>query len=64
MSSLIEATRPAALARPVAREAFIELIATAFLLIAVVGSGIMAEKLCGGNAGLALLANAVATGVR
>jgi len=39
-----------------------ELIATAFLLIAVVGSGIMAERLCGGNVGLALLANALATG--
>jgi glycerol uptake facilitator-like aquaporin len=45
-----------------AREATIELIATAFLLIAVVGSGIMAERLCGGNIGLALLANALATG--
>jgi glycerol uptake facilitator-like aquaporin len=44
------------------REAFIELVATAFLLIAVVGSGIMAERLCGGNLGLALLANAIATG--
>jgi len=39
-----------------------ELIATAFLLIAVVGSGIMAQRLCGGNTGLALLANAIATG--
>jgi glycerol uptake facilitator-like aquaporin len=28
----------------------------------VVGSGIMAERLCGGNVGLALLANAIATG--
>jgi glycerol uptake facilitator-like aquaporin len=62
MTSLAEASRPAALTRPVAREAFIELIATAFLLIAVVGSGIMAEKLSGGNVGLALLANAIATG--
>jgi glycerol uptake facilitator-like aquaporin len=44
------------------REAFVELVATAFLLIAVVGSGIMAERLCGGNVGLALLANAIATG--
>jgi glycerol uptake facilitator-like aquaporin len=44
------------------REAFIELVATAFVLIAVVGSGIMAERLCGGNVGLALLANAIATG--
>jgi glycerol uptake facilitator-like aquaporin len=62
MTSLAETARAAALARPVVREAFIELIATAFLLIAVVGSGIMAEKLSGGNVGLALLANAIATG--
>ncbi len=48
--------------RVLAREATSELIATAFLLIAVVGSGIMAERLCGGNVGLALLANALATG--
>jgi glycerol uptake facilitator-like aquaporin len=39
-----------------------EFVGTAFLLLAVVGSGIMAERLCGGNTGLALLANAVATG--
>lgn len=38
-----------------------EFIATAFLLIAVVGSGIAAEQLSGGNVGLALLANAAAT---
>ena len=37
-------------------------IATALLLIAVVGSGIMAERLSGGNAALALLANSIATG--
>jgi len=37
-------------------------IATGLLLIAVVGSGIMAERLSGGNMGLALLANALATG--
>lgn len=39
-----------------------EALGTAFLLMAVVGSGIMAERLAGGNAALALLANAVATG--
>jgi len=44
------------------RAAAIELMATAFLLIAIVGSGIMAERLCGGNIGLTLLANAIATG--
>jgi glycerol uptake facilitator-like aquaporin len=62
MTSMVTAARPAALARPVVYAALIELIATAFLLIAVVGSGIMAERLCGGNVGLALLANAIATG--
>jgi glycerol uptake facilitator-like aquaporin len=56
------ASRPAALSRSVIHAAVIEFIATAFLLIAVVGSGIMAERLSGGNVGLALLANAVATG--
>jgi len=39
-----------------------EAIGTALLLTAVVGSGIMAEKLAGGNDGVALLANAIATG--
>lgn len=39
-----------------------EALATAFLLMIVVGSGIMAERLCGGNVGLALLCNALATG--
>ena len=41
--------------------ALAEFTATAFLLIAVVGSGIAAEKLSGGNTGLALLVNALAT---
>jgi glycerol uptake facilitator-like aquaporin len=54
--------RPLGLARSTAKAAAVELVATAFLLIAVVGSGIMAERLCGGTVGLALLANAVATG--
>jgi len=40
----------------------IECLATAFLLIGVVGSGIMAERLSGGNFGVALLANGIATG--
>jgi glycerol uptake facilitator-like aquaporin len=62
VTAIATARRRHALSRPVVREAFIELVATAFLLIAVVGSGIMAERLCGGNVGLALLANAIATG--
>jgi glycerol uptake facilitator-like aquaporin len=44
------------------RPAVAEAVGTAFLLAAVVGSGIMAERLAGGNMALALLANAVATG--
>jgi glycerol uptake facilitator-like aquaporin len=39
-----------------------ELVGTGFLLSAVVGSGIMAEKLSAGNVALALLANTIATG--
>jgi glycerol uptake facilitator-like aquaporin len=39
-----------------------ELLGTAFLLAAVVGSGIMGERLAGGSVALALLANTVATG--
>ncbi|MBI3144634.1 MAG: aquaporin family protein [Pseudogulbenkiania sp.] len=39
-----------------------EWLGTAFLLATVVGSGIMAERLSGGNVGVALLANAIATG--
>src|ERR1700740_1467816 len=39
-----------------------EFLGTAFLLAAVVGSGIMAERLAQGNVALALLANAIATG--
>ena len=45
-----------------ARRATAEACGTAMLLVAVVGSGIMAERLSGGNVALALLANAVATG--
>jgi len=39
-----------------------EFIGTAFLLAAVVGSGIMGDRLAGGNVAIALLANALATG--
>ncbi|MEW9900859.1 MIP/aquaporin family protein [Chitinivorax sp. PXF-14] len=39
-----------------------EWLGTALLLATVVGSGIMAERLSGGNVGVALLANAIATG--
>ena len=44
------------------RRAVAEFVATALLLATVVGSGIMAERLAGGNVALALLANTLATG--
>ena len=44
------------------RRAAAEFVGTAFLVAAVVGSGIMAERLSGGNVALALLANTIATG--
>ncbi len=46
----------------IARRLAAEGLGTAFLLMAVVGSGVMAERLAGGNLALALLANAIATG--
>jgi glycerol uptake facilitator-like aquaporin len=44
------------------KRAAAEGIGTAFLLATVVGSGIMAERLSGGNVAVALLANTIATG--
>ena len=44
------------------RRAAAEAIGTALLLATVVGSGIMAENLAGGNVAIALLANTIATG--
>jgi glycerol uptake facilitator-like aquaporin len=45
-----------------ARRLAAEGIDTAFLLASVVGSGIMGERLAGGNVAIALLANPLATG--
>jgi glycerol uptake facilitator-like aquaporin len=47
---------------PLAQRVFAEWLGTAFLLAAVVGSGIMAAKLAGGNTALALLCNTIPTG--
>jgi glycerol uptake facilitator-like aquaporin len=47
---------------PLAQRAFSEFLGAAFLLAAVVGSGIMAQKLSGGNGALALLCNTLPTG--
>lgn len=44
------------------KKATSEALGTAFLLATVVGSGIMGERLAGGNVAIALLANTLATG--
>jgi glycerol uptake facilitator-like aquaporin len=44
------------------RRIFAEWLGTAFLLATIIGSGIMAERLAGGNAALALLGNTIPTG--
>ena len=59
--------RDASLEPPLQRFAFpqrlaAELLGTAWLLATVVGSGIMAQRLSGGNDAMALLGNTVATG--
>lgn len=53
-----DATRPFDLGRRLVAET----IGTAFLLSVVVGSGIMGERLAGGNVALALLGNTLPTG--
>jgi len=45
-----------------ARRATAEFLGTAFLLATVVGSGIMAQRLAGGNVAIALLGNTLPTG--
>ncbi|MBA3323255.1 MAG: aquaporin family protein [Pyrinomonadaceae bacterium] len=45
-----------------ARRIVAEVVGTAMLLTAVVGSGIMGERLAGGNVAIALLANTISTG--
>lgn len=47
---------------PLSKRLAAEALGTAFLLSAVVGSGIMAEQLSAGNVSLALLENSIATG--
>jgi len=51
------------MARPsLGRRLGAEFLGTAFLLATVIGSGIMGERLAGGNVAVALLANTLATG--
>lgn len=49
-------------ATPLPKRVVAEMVGTAMLLAAVVGSGIMGERLSDGNVALALLANTIATG--
>lgn len=44
------------------KQAVAELLGTAFLLATVIGSGVMAFKLAGGNGAIALLCNTIPTG--
>ena len=53
---------PASDPQSLGRRTVAEALGTAMLLAAVVGSGIMGERLAGGNVGVALLANTLATG--
>jgi glycerol uptake facilitator-like aquaporin len=58
LTAHVRAEKRLDLARSVSAEA----VGTALLLAAVVGSGIMGERLAGGNVAIALLANTIATG--
>ena len=55
-------TRRSELQPSLSRRLTAEFVGTALLLAAVVGSGIMGERLASGNVGLALLCNTLATG--
>ena len=50
------------MSQPLPKRLVAEAIGTAMLLAAVVGSGIMGERLAAGNVAIALLANSLATG--
>jgi glycerol uptake facilitator-like aquaporin len=50
------------MSHPLPKRVVAEAVGTAMLLAAVVGSGIMGERLAGGNVAIALLANTIATG--
>jgi glycerol uptake facilitator-like aquaporin len=63
MSQTVTASQPVAAARlPMVRRAVAEFLGTAFLVAAVVGSGIAAQRLSPDDTGLQLLENSVATG--
>jgi glycerol uptake facilitator-like aquaporin len=55
-------SQPATVRTSLAKRAAVEFVATAMLLVAIAGSGIMGERLAAGNVAVALLANSIATG--
>ena len=50
------------MSQPLLKRLVAEAVGTAMLLTAIVGSGIMGERLAAGNVAIALLANSIATG--
>jgi glycerol uptake facilitator-like aquaporin len=62
IEELAASVHPSAPQIAASRRIAAEALGTAFLLMAVVGSGIMAERLAGGNVAIALLGSTVATG--
>jgi len=58
----IQPHEPGQPTKDLARRSTAEAIGTALLLAAIVGSGIMGERLANGNVAIALLANTLATG--
>src|SRR5437763_16693529 len=62
ITEVAASVHPSAPEIPPARRIAAEGLGTAFLLMAVIGSGIMAERLAGGNLAVALLGNTLATG--
>jgi glycerol uptake facilitator-like aquaporin len=62
MSDLARPLNPTLAAFGVGRRLTAEAVGTAFLLAIVIGSGIMGERLAGGNVAIALLGNTLATG--
>ena len=54
--------KPSMLPSPLPQRLGAEFLGTAFLLTTVIGSGIMGERLSGGNVAIALLGNTIPTG--
>ena len=62
MEAITASLEPPLHAFSIPRRLFGEALGTALLLAVVIGSGIMGERLAGGNVAIALLGNTLATG--